>query len=101
MSYELNTNYPVNVKRSDGRITQGYFQDQIKGSKDIVVVAWKDEHGCDVGKIVDVKEFVELNSKYAYLLPEPHRDAITFTFSPEQVEAFQQCNDCPPCFKNL
>ena len=99
MDFVLNTKYPVYVKRSNGRITLGYFQDQIKGSKDSVVVAWTDEKGNDVGKIVPVKEFVELNSKYAYLLPQPV--VIPFTFSPEQVEAFQQCKKCPSCFKNL
>lgn len=100
MSYELNTEHPVNVKRTDGRITRGYYQDQIKGGGDCVVIAWKDEQGCDVGKIVNVKEFVELNSKYAYLLPVVQPNTITFTFSPEQVEAFQKCSDCPECFKN-
>lgn len=100
MTFVLNTEHPVNVKRTDGRVTQGYFQGPVKGRKDLVMVAWKDDQGCDVGKIVDVKEFVELNSKYVYLLPVVQSNMVTYTFSPEQVEAFQQCTDCPSCFQN-
>jgi hypothetical protein len=86
--------------RSGGYITQGYFQPQIKG-KDIVVIAWKDKQGNDVGKIVPVKEFVELNSKYAYLLPVVQSNTVNFTFSQEQVKAFKECPDCPNCIREL
>jgi hypothetical protein len=101
MYFVLNTNNRVNIKRSNGHITPGYLQGQVKGRKDLVMVAWKDEQGRDVGKFVDVKEFVELNSTYAYLLPVVQPNTVTFTFSQEQVEAFQKCADCPPCFRDI
>lgn len=98
MPFVLNTMHPVNIRRSNGPPTHGFFQGRVKGRYDRVVVAWTDEQGCDVGKIVLIKEFVELNPQYAYLLPQPA--VIPFTFSQEQVTAFQQCTDCPECFKN-
>jgi hypothetical protein len=99
MPFVLNTTRPINVKRSDGRITRGFLQGSVKGRKDQVFIAWVDEQGCNVGKVVPINEFVEFNSTYAFLLPQP--EVITITFSPEQIEAFKQCSDCPEFFKEL
>jgi len=93
----IDTSEEVNVKRTDGRVKKGYLQ-RISNNK--AIIAWKDDNDEWVGKRVPLSDFVELNSKYMYLLPVVQPNTITFTFSPEQVEAFQQCTDCPQCFKN-
>lgn len=95
----LHKTHPVNVPRSDGSVTQGFLQGYVKGRKDQVFIAWVDEQGCNVGKVVPVNEFVKLNSKYAFLLPQP--GVITIAFSSEQIEAFKQYSDCPEFLKKL
>ena len=94
----IDTSEEVNVKRTNGPIIRGYLQ-RISNNK--AIIAWKDDNGEWVGKRVPLSDFVELNSKYMYLLPVVQSNTITFTFSPEQVKAFQQCTDCPQCFKNV
>jgi hypothetical protein len=94
----IDTSAEVNVKRRSGSIIKGYLQ---RISEKGAIIAWKDDNGEWVGKRVPLSDFVELNSKYVYLLPVVQPNTVTFTFSPEQVEAFQQCTDCPPCFKNV
>lgn len=93
----IDTSEEVNVKRTNGPIIRGYLQ---RISNNRAIIAWKDDNGEWVGKRVPLSDFVELNSKYMYLLPVVQPNTITFTFSPEQVKAFQQCTDCPSCFKN-
>jgi len=88
----------VNVKRTNGPIIKGYLQSI---SKKGAIIAWKDANDIWVGKRVPIPTFVELNSKYIYLLPVVQPNTVTFTFSQEQVEAFQQCADCPQCFKEI
>jgi hypothetical protein len=88
----------VNVKRTNGPIIKGYLQ---RIDKNGAMIAWKDDNGEWVGKRVPIPTFVELNSKYVYLLPVVQPNTVTFTFSQEQVEAFQQCADCPQCFQDI
>ncbi len=94
----IDTSEKVYVKRTNGPIIKGYLQRIIN---DGAIIAWKDDNGEWVGKKVPLSDFVELNSKYVYLLPIVQPNTVTVTFSQEQVEAFQQCADCPQCFKNL
>ena len=100
MPFELNTSFPVNVPRTGGHSTLGYYQRVLDGNTS-VLLAWTDEHGVVTGKVVPLKQFVEFNPEYAYLLPVVQHNTITFTFSPEQIEAFRQCPDCPPCFLDI
>lgn len=94
----IDTSAKVKVKRTNGLIITGYLQ---RISKKWAIIAWKDDNGEWVGKRVPLSDFVELNSKYVYLLPVVQPNTVTFTFSQEQVEAFQQCADCPQCFKEI
>ena len=95
MSVEPSTK--VNIPRTNGSITQGYYRGLYARKPTYVVLTW-DENGIDTEKMVPIIKFVELNPQYAYLLPQS--TVIPFTFSQEQIDAFQQCTDCPPCFKN-
>jgi hypothetical protein len=95
MSSELKKTNPVKVPRSDGTTTQGFLQGR---NKSIVYVVWEDS-GRVVGKDVPINQFVELNPEYRHFLPVIGSNVITFEFSPEQIEAFQNCLDCPECFK--
>jgi hypothetical protein len=106
MSNTFNTKKPCKVKRTSGDEKSGYFQYLVKyKDKVYAIVTWTDANGGkarnegNAGKFVPIKQFVELNPEYEYLIPKP--DAITFTFSPKQLEAFQECHDCPPCFQDI
>ena len=95
MSYEFNKTNHVNVPRSDGTTTPGFLQGRYKNS---VYVVWEDS-GRVVGKNVPINQFVDLNPEYRHFLPVTGSNVITFEFSPEQIEAFRNCHDCPECFK--
>ena len=98
MSFELSTK--VNIPRTNGSITQGYYRGLYARKPTYVVLTW-DENGIDTEKMVPIIKFVELNPEYAYLLPQPQPQQIIFEFSQAQVEAFKQCSDCPQCIQKL
>jgi hypothetical protein len=90
----------VKVPRTDGNITLGTFGGLYPHNLRYVVLTW-DENGKNTEKMVSIIKFVELNPEYAYLLPQPQPQQIIFEFSQAQVEAFQECKDCPPCLKEI
>jgi hypothetical protein len=88
----------VKIPRTNGSITLGNFGGLYARKPTYVVLKWV-ENGIDTEKMVQIIKFVELNPEYAYLLPQPQQ--IIFEFSQAQIEAFQQCEDCPPCLKGI
>ena len=94
----IDTSKEVIVRKTDGSIIEGYLQ---RITENGAMIEWKDANGIWVGKRVPIPTFVEFNSKYVYLLPVVQPNTVTVTFSQAQVEAFQQCADCPQCFKEI
>jgi len=90
----------VKVPRTCGGNRSGRFAGLDPKYSDHVICTW-DDNGTSMRKLVKITEFVELNPEYAYLLPQPQTQQIIIEFSPEQIEAFQQCADCPRCLKKI
>lgn len=90
---KLKTSNSVVVRRTNGVLESAYLQGRTQDGD--VIIAWN-ENGIVVGKVVSLKQFVELNPTYKHLLP-----VITFELSPEQIKAIQECRDCPNFIKNI
>jgi hypothetical protein len=92
----------VNVPRTGGGNRPGRFAGLDQKYSDHVICTWDDD-GTSMRKLVKITEFVELNPEYAYLLPQPQPQPqqIIIEFSRAQIKAFQQCENCPQCLKEI
>jgi hypothetical protein len=90
----MDVRFPANVRRTSGVQTPGYLQKvvQREDSMNDTAVVWWIENKNIIEKEVPMKDFVELNPEYKYLLRKPEAKV---KFNTPQMRRLQECDDCP------